>query len=258
MNDDMQCVIANENLSSANTGVESPNTPVDNNIEERPEESDTESPFDVKNITTDDIYKVQPRCNRSLKSLALSILKYLSDDILRKKPDFSSIKSNDSIQDYEACQECDKHILSEDPPRSLVLNVLSDDRDPSLHSEGEMDVDGEEESAWPEESDSASNSGRKKWANEDTDSSASKKSKKHVQLEDSNILKKLIWKLSFDTTRLLEIKEKRGLHREAYVKLRLEKRLAHYRKTNEEHEAKKKLYSAVKDQLPKEVIKSAV
>uniref|UniRef100_U9SKI1 Crinkler effector protein N-terminal domain-containing protein n=1 Tax=Rhizophagus irregularis (strain DAOM 181602 / DAOM 197198 / MUCL 43194) TaxID=747089 RepID=U9SKI1_RHIID len=38
----------------------------------------------------------------------------------------------------------------------------------------------------------------------------------------------------------------------------LEKRLAHYRKTNEEHEAKKKLYDAVKDQLPKEVTKSAV
>lgn len=38
----------------------------------------------------------------------------------------------------------------------------------------------------------------------------------------------------------------------------LEKHLAHYRKTNEEHEAKKKLYDAVKDQLPKEVTKSAV
>ncbi|PKC72545.1 hypothetical protein RhiirA1_531103 [Rhizophagus irregularis] len=214
--------------------------------------------------------------------------------------------------------ECDKPILTEDPPRSLILNVcgdmihrtcaekpdkrgvllcpcgVSDDRDPSLLSEEEMNVDGEEESARPEETNSASNSGGKKRANEDTDSSASKKSKKHVQPEDSNILKKLIRELSSDTTRLSEIKEKRALYREAvrevesdrtffdlYLKItnteersekarnevifayyyfgeELEKRLAHYRKTNEEHEAKKKLYDAVKDQLPKEVTKSAV
>ncbi|PKY30419.1 hypothetical protein RhiirB3_474811, partial [Rhizophagus irregularis] len=170
---------------------------------------------------------------------------------------------------------------------------VSDDRDPSLLSEEEMNVDGEEESARPEETNSASNSGGKKRANEDTDSSASKKSKKHVQPEDSNILKKLIRELSSDTTRLSEIKEKRALYREAvrevesdrtffdlYLKItnteersekarnevifayyyfgeELEKRLAHYRKTNEEHEAKKKLYDAVKDQLPKEVTKSA-
>lgn len=43
-------------------------------------------------------------CNRSLKSLAL----------------------NDTIQDYEACQECDKLILTEDPSRSLVLNICGD------------------------------------------------------------------------------------------------------------------------------------
>lgn len=46
------------------------------------------------------------------------------------------------------------------------------------------------------------------------DSSVSKKSKKHIQPEDSNILKKLIWELSSDTIRLSEIKEKRGLHKE--------------------------------------------
>ena len=291
--------------------VESPNTPVDNNMEE-PEESDTEDQTD--NIQSSDIYKVQPNRDRSLKSLALSILKYLPEDILREEPDFSSIKSNDTIQDCEVCQECDKPILSEDPPRSLVINVcgdmihrtcagkpdkrgvllcpcgVSDDRDPSLPSEEEMDVDGEEESAR-----SDSNSGGKKRANEDTDSSASKKSKKHIQPEDSNILKKLIRELSSDTTHLSEIKEKKGLHREAvrevksdrtlfdlYLKIsnaeersekarnevifayyyfgeELEKRLAHYRKTNnEEHEAKKKLYDAVKDQLPKEVTRSAV
>ncbi|PKC04590.1 hypothetical protein RhiirA5_401372 [Rhizophagus irregularis] len=283
--------------SSANIGVESPNTPDDNNMEEHPEESDTEGPFDVENITADDIYKVQLRRNRSLKSLALSILKYLPKDILCEEPDFSSIKSNDFIQDYEECQECDKPILSEDPPKSLVLNVcgdmihqtcagnpdkrgvllcpcgVSDDRDPSLLSEEEINVDGNEESARPEETNSTSNSGRKKRANEDTDSSASQKSKKHVQPEVSNILKKLIQELSSDTTRLSEIKEKRALYREAersekarnevifayyYFGEELEKHLAHYRKTNEEHEAKKKLYDAVKDQLPKEVTKSAV
>ena len=37
----------------------------------------------------------------------------------------------------------------------------------------------------------------------------------------------------------------------------LEKRLAHYRKTNEDHEASKKLYDEVKDQLPK-VVNSTV
>ncbi|CAI2198307.1 2932_t:CDS:2, partial [Funneliformis geosporum] len=75
--------------------VESPNTPVDNNME-KPEESEAED-------QTDNI-----------------------QNILREEPDFSSIKSNDTIQDCEACQECDKPILTEDPPRSLVLNVCGD------------------------------------------------------------------------------------------------------------------------------------
>ena len=110
--------------SSSNTGVESPNTPVDNNMEEHPEGSNTEDQTD--NTQSNDIYKVQPRRDRSLKSLALSILKYLPEDILREEPDFSSIKSNDTIQDCEACQECDKPILTEDPPRSLVMNVCGD------------------------------------------------------------------------------------------------------------------------------------
>jgi hypothetical protein len=134
----------------------------------------------------------------------------------------------------------------------------------------------------------------KKRANNATESSTSKKSKKHVQPEDSNILNKLIWELSSDTTRLSEIKERKGLQREAvrevesdrtlfnlYLKIsnaeerkekahheligayyyygeELEKRLAHYRRSKAEHEASKKLYEEVKDQLPKEVTKSAV
>ena len=61
---------------------------------------------------------------------------------------------------------------------------------------------------------SSSNSKSKKWANEVTNFSTSKKFKKYVQEKDSNILKKLIQKLSSDTTRISEIKEKRDLHRE--------------------------------------------
>ena len=60
-----------------------------------------------------------------------------------------------------------------------------------------------------------SNSKGKKRANEATDSSASKKSKKRDLDEDSNILKRLIRELSSDTTRISEIKERRGLQKEA-------------------------------------------
>ncbi|CAB5316695.1 unnamed protein product [Rhizophagus irregularis] len=130
--------------------------------------------------------------------------------------------------------------------------------------------------------------------NEATDSSSNKKSKKHVRPDESNVLKRLIRELSSDTTRLSEIKERRGLHREAiqefegertlfdlYLKIsnaeernekarheliianyyfgeELEKRLADYRKAYEEYVALKKLYDEVKDQLPKEVTKGAL
>jgi hypothetical protein len=163
-----------------------------------------------------------------------------------------------------------------------------------LPSDEEMDVDGEEKSARPEETDSASNSGGKKRANEDTDSSVSKKSKKRDLGENSNILKRLIRELSSDTTRISVIKEKKGLQRESmqedrstqiffdlYFKItnaeernekarheliiayyhygeELEKRLVHYREGYKEHEALKKLYDEVKDQLPKEVTKNAI
>ncbi|CAG8603359.1 4808_t:CDS:2 [Funneliformis mosseae] len=73
-----------------------------------------------------DIYEVQPERNRALKLLALHILKHLPEDILREESDFSSIKSNEAIPDYGACQECDKPILTEDLPRSLILNVCGD------------------------------------------------------------------------------------------------------------------------------------
>src|ERR1043165_7958872 len=80
----------------------------------------------IVNIQSRDIYKVQPGRNRSLKILALYILKYLPEDILREELDFSSIKSNNTIQDYGPCGECDIPTLTEDPPKSLVLNACGD------------------------------------------------------------------------------------------------------------------------------------
>src|ERR1044072_2002526 len=47
----------------------------------------------IDNIQSRDIYKVQPGRNKALKSIALNILKYLPEDILREEPDFSSNKS---------------------------------------------------------------------------------------------------------------------------------------------------------------------
>src|SRR6266498_310757 len=73
-----------------------------------------------------DIYGVQPKRNKALKLLALHILKHLPEDILHEEPDFSSIKSNEAIPDYGPCGECDIPILTEDLPRSLVLNVCDD------------------------------------------------------------------------------------------------------------------------------------
>src|SRR2546423_904913 len=104
--------------SSANTVDENPVNVEDINMEDTEDQTET--------TQSSDIYKVQPMRNRSLKALALNILKSLPEDILREKPDFSFIKSNDSIPDSELCQECDTPILSEVLPRSLVLNVCGD------------------------------------------------------------------------------------------------------------------------------------
>ncbi|CAG8688289.1 16217_t:CDS:2, partial [Funneliformis mosseae] len=81
----------------------------------------------VGNTQSRDIYEVQPRRNKSLKLLALHILKHLPEDILREELDILSFKSIKAIPDYEPCMECDIPILTEDPPRSLVLNVCADD-----------------------------------------------------------------------------------------------------------------------------------
>src|SRR3954454_8344498 len=116
-------------------------------MESQESSANTEVPFDVTEITADDIntediegmegiintstqsrdiYGVEPKRNKALKVLALHILKHLPEDILREELDFSSIKSNEAIPDYGPCGECDIPILTEDPPRSLVLNICGD------------------------------------------------------------------------------------------------------------------------------------
>ncbi|RGB41745.1 hypothetical protein C1646_810505 [Rhizophagus diaphanus] len=86
----------------------------------------------ITNLSTD-ICEVQPRRNRALKTLALNILEHLPEDILREEPDFSSIKSNETITNYGPCRECDPPFLTEDPPRSLILSLppqdFNDDED---------------------------------------------------------------------------------------------------------------------------------
>ncbi len=80
----------------------------------------------IGNTQSRDIYEVQLRRNKALKLLALHILKHFSKDILHEELDISSIKSNKAISDYRSCMECDIPILTEDPPRSLILNVCGD------------------------------------------------------------------------------------------------------------------------------------
>ncbi|PKC65069.1 hypothetical protein RhiirA1_395579 [Rhizophagus irregularis] len=48
-----------------------------------------------------------------------------TEDIL-EKPGFSLIKSNKAITGYEPCEECDISILTEKPPRLIILNVWYD------------------------------------------------------------------------------------------------------------------------------------
>ncbi|UZO26795.1 uncharacterized protein OCT59_019008 [Rhizophagus irregularis] len=50
----------------------------------------------------------------------------MEEDILREEPDFSSFKTNEAIPDNGPCGDCDMSIFSEDPPRSLVINVCGD------------------------------------------------------------------------------------------------------------------------------------
>ena len=84
------------------------------NQESQESSANTEVPFDVTEITADDIntediegmegiintstqsrdiYGVQPKRNKALKLLALHILKHLPKDILREEPDFCRLNS---------------------------------------------------------------------------------------------------------------------------------------------------------------------
>ena len=53
-------------------------------------------------------------------------MKYFLEDIFHEESDFSSIKSNNTIPEYGLCRKCDISIWSEDPTRSLILNVCGD------------------------------------------------------------------------------------------------------------------------------------
>jgi len=65
-----------------------------------------------------------PNRNKHIKTIALNILKYLSEDILREEPDFSAIKSSDvTIPDNGLCTYCKKLILSDNFFRSVIINV---------------------------------------------------------------------------------------------------------------------------------------
>ena len=192
-----------------------------------------------------------------------------------------------------------KHIVHYhciDNPRKLCPICPSTEEGADVDEDVNMDEDedGDEEVETQPEIQSSSNSKNKKRANTSADKPSGKKSNKRVKGDDSIVLKRLIRKLSSDTTRISVIKKKKGLHRESvrevegtrtffelYLKIsnaeersenarhelilayysfgeELEKRLAHHRKTNVEHEALKKLYNDVKDQLPKEVTKNAL
>ncbi|CAB5320747.1 unnamed protein product [Rhizophagus irregularis] len=127
------------------------------------------------------------------------------------------------------------------------------------------DGDSDEEVETQPEIQSSSNSKGKKWANEVTDSLSSKKSKKQAKGGDSIMLKRLIRKLSSDTMRISEIKEKKGLHRESvreveeaqtFFDLYLKISNAEERNENTRHE--KKVNDEVRDQLPKEATKNAI
>ncbi|CAG8562561.1 2878_t:CDS:2 [Funneliformis mosseae] len=71
-------------------------------------------------IDTEDIEGMENIINTFTQS------KDIYEDILREEPDFSSIKSNEAIPDYGPCMKYDTPILTEDPLRSLMLNICSD------------------------------------------------------------------------------------------------------------------------------------
>jgi hypothetical protein len=301
-------------------------------MENQESEANMEVPFDVEKITADDInmegmegmediintsfdipttstqshnvqqartstqssdtYNVQPARNRSLKILALHILKHLPEDILSEEPDFSSIKSNDTIPDYGSCQECEIPILTEDPPRSLVLNVCGD----VIHRTCANKVDNrgalpcscgvvdDNDPFLPLEEVSNSNESRKRTSVEDTSSRKKARTKKRSK-DASPMLKKLIEELKTLPSSVEDNSESQPEARGSFTDLHeaiiqaerrtvtnnheiirayysfgmeLENRLTFYKNTYSERRAQRKLNDEVGEQLPNDLSQNAI
>ena len=120
-----------------------------------------------------------------------------------------------SRRDFVSSQTSGTSILVDEFTRNIGIGS------PRTSSQGQpMDLDENEETEPAEERvKESSDSANKKRVNEDTDKSteksSSKKVKKQIKEEDSIVLKRLIRELFSDTTRISEIWEKKGLHRES-------------------------------------------
>jgi hypothetical protein len=243
--------------------------------------------------TSTQSYNVQPARNRSLKILALHILKHLPEDILSEEPDFSSIKSNDTIPDYGSCQECEIPILTEDPPRSLVLNVCGD----VIHRTCANKVDNrgalpcscgvvdENDPFLPlEEVSNNSNESRKRTSVEDTSSRKKARTKKRSKGA-SPMLKKLIEELKTLPSSVEDNSESQPEVPGSFTDLNeaiiqaegrtvtnnheiirayysfgkeLENRLTFYKITHSERRAQRKLNDEVGEQLPNDLSQNAI
>jgi hypothetical protein len=229
-----------------------------------------------------DTYNVQPARNRSLKILALHILKHLPEDILSEEPDFSSIKSIEAITDYGPCQECEIPILTEDPPRSLVLNVCGD----VIHRTCANKVDNR--GALPcscgvvddndpflplEEVSNNSNESRKRTSVEDTSSRKKARTKKRSKGA-SPMLKKLIEELktlpssaednSESQPEIIQAEGRTVTNNQEIIRAyfsfgkELENRLTFYKITYSERRAQRKLNDEVGEQLPNDLSQNAI
>ncbi|RGB22693.1 hypothetical protein C1646_775682 [Rhizophagus diaphanus] len=285
------------------------------------QESTMEAPFDVEKITADDINmegmedmegvediintslvipttstqsnNVQPARNKSLKIFALNILKYLPEDILREEPDFSSFKTNEAIPDNGPCGDCDISIFSEDPPRSLVINVCGDvihrtcankvDNCGALPCSCGV-VDDNDPFLLLEEVSNNSNESRKRTRVEDTSSRKKARTRKRSKGV-SPMLKKLIEELKTLPSSVEDNSESQpeapgsftDLH-EAIIQAErrtvtnnheiirayysfgkeLENRLTFHKITNSERRAQRKLNDEVGKQLPNDLSQNAI
>ncbi|RIA89103.1 hypothetical protein C1645_825347 [Glomus cerebriforme] len=102
-------------------------------------------------------------------------------------------------------------------PSTKEIDTDVDDDDVNVDEDVNMNEDEnrDKEVETQPEIQNSSNSKNKKQANTSADKSSGKKSNKQIKKDDSIILKRLIRKLSSDTTRISKIKEKKGLHRES-------------------------------------------